>query len=102
MTDVQARPQTPDPGRYGPDGRSEWLDIDWSTHQKWVQIAGRPVNVIDMGEGDAIVFIHGLSGAWVNWLENIPHFAHDHRVIAMDLPGFGHSPMPADTISIAG
>jgi pimeloyl-ACP methyl ester carboxylesterase len=60
------------------------------------------VNVIDMGEGDAIVFIHGLSGAWVNWLENLPHFACDHRVIAMDLPGFGHSPMPAERISISG
>jgi pimeloyl-ACP methyl ester carboxylesterase len=102
MTDVQSRPQTPDPGRYGPDGRSEWLDIDWGKHQKWVQVAGRPVNVIDIGEGDAVVLIHGLSGAWVNWLENIPHFAHDHRVIAMDLPGFGHSPMPADRISISG
>jgi pimeloyl-ACP methyl ester carboxylesterase len=102
MTDVRSRPQAPDPGAYGPRGRSEWLDIDWAAHQKWVQVAGRPVNVIDMGEGDAIVFIHGLSGAWVNWLENIPHFARDHRVIAMDLPGFGHSPMPAERISISG
>jgi pimeloyl-ACP methyl ester carboxylesterase len=87
---------------YGPDGRSEWLDIDWREHQKWVQVAGAPVNVIDLGEGDPIVFIHGLSGAWVNWLENLPHFARNHRVIAMDLPGFGHSPMPRDKISIAG
>jgi len=102
MTDVQAAPKTPDPGPYGPAGRSEWLDIDWREHQKWVTVAGRPVNVIDIGEGDAIVFIHGLSGAWVNWLENIPHFARDHRVIAMDLPGFGHSPMPAEKISISG
>jgi pimeloyl-ACP methyl ester carboxylesterase len=102
MTDVRSRPQAPDPGAYGPRGRSEWLDIDWAAHQKWVQVAGRPVNVIDMGEGDAIVFIHGLSGAWVNWLENLPHFACDHRVIAMDLPGFGHSPMPAERISISG
>jgi 4,5:9,10-diseco-3-hydroxy-5,9,17-trioxoandrosta-1(10),2-diene-4-oate hydrolase len=102
MADVQARPQAPDPGRYGPDGRSEWLDIDWSEHQKWVSVAGRPVNVIDMGAGDPIVFIHGLAGAWVNWLENLPHFAREHRVIAMDLPGFGHSPMPAGKISISG
>jgi pimeloyl-ACP methyl ester carboxylesterase len=78
------------------------MDIDWREHQRWVQVAGAPVNVIDSGEGDAIVFIHGLSGAWVNWLENIPHFARSHRVIAMDLPGFGHSPMPVDRISISG
>jgi pimeloyl-ACP methyl ester carboxylesterase len=102
MTDVRTAPKTPDPGVYGPDGRSEWLDIDWREHQKWVQVAGAPVNVIDLGEGDPIVFIHGLSGAWVNWLENLPHFARNHRVIAMDLPGFGHSPMPQGKISIAG
>jgi pimeloyl-ACP methyl ester carboxylesterase len=87
---------------YGPDGRSAWLDVDWREHQRWVQVAGAPVNVIDVGEGDAVVFIHGLSGSWVNWLENIPYFAGNHRVIAMDLPGFGHSPMPVDRISISG
>jgi len=102
MTDVRTQPQAPAIDIYGPDGRSEWLDIDWREHQKWVQVAGAPVNVIDLGEGDPIVFIHGLSGAWVNWLENLPYFARDHRVIAMDLPGFGHSPMPAEKISISG
>ncbi|HEX4734378.1 MAG TPA: alpha/beta fold hydrolase [Thermoleophilaceae bacterium] len=102
MTDVRTPPQAPTIDTYGPTGRSAWLDIDWREHQRWVQVAGAPVNVIDIGEGDPIVFVHGLSGAWVNWLENIPHFARDHRVIAMDLPGFGHSPMPAEKISVSG
>jgi pimeloyl-ACP methyl ester carboxylesterase len=101
---TEVRPESPPLNieRYGPDGRSAWLDVDWREHQRWVQVAGAPVNVIDIGEGDPIVFIHGLSGAWVNWLENIPHFACSHRVVAMDLPGFGHSPMPRDQISISG
>jgi pimeloyl-ACP methyl ester carboxylesterase len=102
MSDVQMKPQAPGIDRYGPDGRSEWLDVDWRRHQRWVHLSCGPLNVIDIGEGDPIVFVHGLAGAWVNWLENIPHFARDHRVIAMDLPGFGHSPMPAEKISIAG
>ena len=102
MTDVRTEPQTPFIDLYGPDGRSEWLDVDWREHQRWVPVDGAPVNVIDLGEGDPIVFIHGLGGAWVNWLENLPHFARDHRVIAMDLPGFGHSPMPKEKISISG
>jgi pimeloyl-ACP methyl ester carboxylesterase len=102
MTDVRMKPDAPEIDRYGPDGRSDWLDVDWREHQRWVQVAGAPVNVIDLGEGDPVVFIHGLSGAWVNWLENLPHFARSHRAIAMDLPGFGHSPMPEEKISIAG
>jgi pimeloyl-ACP methyl ester carboxylesterase len=48
------------------------------------------------------VFIHGLSGSWQNWLEQLPVFAAEHRVITLDLPGFGHSPMPAERISISG
>jgi pimeloyl-ACP methyl ester carboxylesterase len=50
--------------------------------------------------GRPIVFVHGLAGSWQNWLENIPHFARHHRVLALDLPGFGHSPMPPWEISI--
>src|SRR5215207_1468054 len=88
---------------YGPVGRSAWLDVDWRRHQRWVPVDGRPVNVIDVGQGiKTIVFIHGLAGSWVNWLENLPAFMGEHRVVAMDLPGFGHSPMPAEKISIPG
>jgi pimeloyl-ACP methyl ester carboxylesterase len=47
-----------------------------------------------------LLFVHGLSGSWQNWLENIPHFSKTHRVVALDLPGFGHSPMPWWRISI--
>lgn len=88
--------------QYGPSGRSRWLDIDWRHHQRWVPAAGRSVNVIELGDGPPIVFVHGLSGCWQNWLEQLPEFAADHRVIALDLPGFGESPMPAGPISIGG
>jgi pimeloyl-ACP methyl ester carboxylesterase len=87
---------------YGAQGRSAWLDVDWREHQRWVDVGGNEINVIEMGEGDPIVFIHGLSGSWQNWLEQLPVFARTNRVIAFDLPGFGQSPMPAEKISIAG
>jgi pimeloyl-ACP methyl ester carboxylesterase len=96
----------PDP--YGnPD--PEWLRIDWREHLRTIEVpsGGHPttVNYVEMGptqegQGSPIVFVHGLSGSWQNWLENIPHFARHHRVIALDLPGFGHSPLPHWEISI--
>jgi pimeloyl-ACP methyl ester carboxylesterase len=85
-----------------PTGRSPWLDVDWRTHQHWTIINDTPVNVIELGEGPPLVFVHGLGGAWPNWLEQLPVFAADHRVIALDLPGFGRSPMPSEPISISG
>ncbi len=87
---------------YGTAGRSDWLDIDWSAHQRWVEVAGTPANVIELGDGPPLLFVHGLSGCWQNWLENLPHFARTHRAIAVDLPGFGASPMPAEPIAITG
>ena len=94
---------------YGPAGRSAWLDVDWHAHQRWVDVGGTPVNVIDWspaagaGTDQTVVFVHGLSGCWQNWLEQLPVFAAaGHRVVAMDLPGFGASPMPPEKISITG
>jgi pimeloyl-ACP methyl ester carboxylesterase len=76
-------------------------------------IDGQPVNTIELGprnarNGDAesqpLVFVHGLSGCWANWLEQLPVLAAERRVVTLDLPGFGYSPMPADgtEITISG
>ncbi|MFH2006394.1 MAG: alpha/beta fold hydrolase [bacterium] len=43
----------------------------------------------DAGEGDAIVFVHGLGGNLTQWHLVAPALARAHRVIGMDLPGFG-------------
>jgi pimeloyl-ACP methyl ester carboxylesterase len=87
----------PDP--YG-DPDPEWLRIDWRQHRREIDVVGARVNYVEMGEGPPLLLIHGLSGCWQNWLENIPHFARNHRVIAPDLPGFGASPMPPWEITI--
>jgi pimeloyl-ACP methyl ester carboxylesterase len=101
MSGVGVLPEEQTRFDYGPIGRSAWLDVDWREHQRWVTVAGNRVNTIDMGEGPAIVFVHGLSGSWPNWLEQMPVLAASNRVIAMDLPGFGHSPMPDEQITIS-
>jgi len=78
------------------------MDVDWRSHLRWIRVRDRPINALDIGEGPAVVFLHGLSGCWQNWLESIPPLTAEHRVIALDLPGFGESPMPADPISVSG
>ena len=91
-----------DHGAYGPAGRSPWLDVDWVAHRRVVRVEGRAVNLVELGSGPPLLFVHGLGGCWQNWLENLPELARDHRVIALDLPGFGASEMPAAEISVAG
>lgn len=84
------------------DPPAPWIGIDWAEHQRWVQVQGRPLNVIEIGAGEPVLFVHGLGGSWPNWLEQLPLLAHGRRAIAFDLPGFGSSPMPAAPISIPG
>ncbi len=88
---------------YGAVGRSEWLDVDWQQHLRWVRVQDRWMNIVDMNadaDGIPVIFIHGLSGCWQNWLEQLPYFAAGRRTIAVDLPGFGQSEMPAQDISM--
>jgi pimeloyl-ACP methyl ester carboxylesterase len=101
LSDVPTPSQQSAHDAYGPVGRSEWMDVDWQQHLRWVRVEDRWMNLVDVGEGPVLLFVHGLSGCWQNWLENIPFFARDHRVIAVDLPGFGESEMPAKKISIS-
>jgi pimeloyl-ACP methyl ester carboxylesterase len=87
---------------YGnPDPVPAWMEVDWREHRRSVELPGARVNYVEIGEGDPILFIHGISGGWQNWLENLPHFAATHRAIALDLPGFGTSPMPEWEVGMA-
>ncbi len=80
---------------YGnPDPVPEWMRVDWLAQRRSVELPGATVNYVEIGEGSPILFIHGISGGWQNWLENLPHFGANQRAIALDLPGFGNSPMP--------
>jgi pimeloyl-ACP methyl ester carboxylesterase len=103
-----ARPASPRRARLAGDGYGEtaepnWRTIDWAAHLHRLDVDGATLNYVDIGEGELepIVFVHGLAGQWQNWLENIPRAALERRVIAMDLPGFGLSPMPRERITIS-
>ncbi|CAN5228872.1 hypothetical protein BH20ACT20_BH20ACT20_03680 [soil metagenome] len=88
---------------YGVTDEPDWRGIDWVQHLHRIEIEGTEVNYVDIGEQGRdrpMVFVHGLSGQWQNWLENIPRFALSRRVVAVDLPGFGLSEMPSERISI--
>lgn len=46
------------------------------------------------GNGDPLVLIHGIGSRWQIWEPVLPALAAEYDVIALDLPGFGASPMP--------
>jgi pimeloyl-ACP methyl ester carboxylesterase len=46
------------------------------------------------GQGEPLVLIHGIGSRWQMWEPVIDHLRTHRDVIALDLPGFGASPMP--------
>jgi pimeloyl-ACP methyl ester carboxylesterase len=55
--------------------------------------AGR-ISTMEAGVGDPVVCLHGLGGTKASFLPTAAALAEHHRVIAIDLPGFGDSDKP--------
>lgn len=53
-----------------------------------------PVHYLDYGgSGPPAVLVHGLGGSAINWMAVAPRMAQSHRVLAVDLAGFGQTPL---------
>src|SRR5918999_1390036 len=57
------------------------------------------VSALTAGPGDAppLLLLHGLAATKASWLTVVPQLAKRHRVVALDLPGFGRSSKPRGT-----
>ena len=58
------------------------------------------LRVVDVGSGPVLVLLHGLGGTWRNWQANLSALAEHHRVVAMDLPGFGDSELYPGPVTV--
>lgn len=60
----------------------------------FVNVAGQRVHVEQAGEGEPVVLLHGFGGSTHLWRQVIPRLAVRHRVVAIDLNGFGWTERP--------
>lgn len=70
-----------------------------------VDVNGKRVHLVDVDGGcdqPVVVLLHGISASWRWFIEIIPMMATSHRVIALDLPGFGGSEYSSAHTSFAG
>lgn len=68
-------------------------DFPYPSH--YVDINGAKLHYIKEGEGDPILFLHGVPASSYVWRNVIPHLATLGCCIAPDLMGFGKSDKPA-------
>jgi haloalkane dehalogenase len=71
---------------------------DFDSH--YVQVHGSKLHYIKQGEGDPILFLHGIPTSCYLWRNIIPGLSDQAQCIALDLIGMGESDKPAIQYSI--
>lgn len=93
----------PADGDYAQPATPAWRGTDWRAHERDAIVGGRRLHYLDVGSGArCFMLVHGMGGRWQHWLETIPALAERGRVLALDLPGFGRSELPAVRTSLDG
>ena len=64
------------------------------TEATYLTVDGTRVRYVDVGEGPPVVLLHGFASSIENWAAVMPRLVKDHRVIALDLRGFGWTDRP--------
>jgi pimeloyl-ACP methyl ester carboxylesterase len=57
-------------------------------------VAGARVHYVDRGSGEPVVLLHGFASSLEIWSHLISELAREHRVVAVDLKGFGWTDRP--------
>lgn len=66
------------------------------THVQSVTVSGATIAYYERGQGIPVLLLHGSPDTHAMWLPVIDRLADQARCIAIDLPGFGDSTLPAD------
>ncbi len=60
-----------------------------------VEVNSQKVRLLEVGDGDPVVVLHGWGGRIESMAPVLKCLGQAFHVVAMDLPGFGESPVPA-------
>lgn len=73
-------------------------DLTGFTH-RWADAEGTRLHAVEGGQpnGPAVVLLAGFPQTWWAWRKAMPGLAKRFRVLAIDLPGQGHSDRPHDS-----
>ncbi|MGH2853997.1 MAG: alpha/beta fold hydrolase [Solirubrobacteraceae bacterium] len=90
-------------GAYGGTPSSGGHDLDLAACERDALVAGRRLRYLDAGAGErALLLVHGMGGCRLHWSHTVRALAGHARVLALDLPGFGASELPAAGASLDG
>ena len=57
---------------------------------------GIQLHYVTLGSGSLMLMLHGFPEFWYSWRYQIPEFAKDYKVVALDLRGYNESEKPQE------
>lgn len=73
------------------------VDRNNSMKQHRIETNGVTLNVVEQGEGPAVLFVHGFPDGWRGWRRQMAAVAAaGYRAISVDTRGYGESSKPED------
>ncbi|MBG1269695.1 alpha/beta fold hydrolase [Nostoc sp. WHI] len=70
--------------------------IEHSWKDEYIITNGVKLHYVTQGEGPLMLMLHGFPEFWYSWRHQIPEFAQDFKVVALDLRGYNDSDKPTE------
>jgi pimeloyl-ACP methyl ester carboxylesterase len=68
--------------------------LEGSWQHDFITTNGIKLHYVTQGEGKLMLMLHGFPEFWYSWRHQIPEFAKDYKVVALDLRGYNESDKP--------
>ncbi|MFE6334351.1 alpha/beta fold hydrolase [Streptomyces sp. NPDC057798] len=62
-----------------------------SLADRHIEVDGTAIHYVECGKGTSVLLLHGAGANAGNWTNTVQALATGHRVVALDLPGYGES-----------
>lgn len=70
--------------------------LEGAWQDEYIVSNGLKLHYVTQGEGPLMLMLHGFPEFWYSWRHQIPDFAKDFKVVALDLRGYNDSDKPQD------
>jgi pimeloyl-ACP methyl ester carboxylesterase len=68
--------------------------LEGTWQHEYIVSNGVKLHYVTQGEGPLMLMLHGFPEFWYSWRHQIPEFANDYKVVALDLRGYNESDKP--------
>lgn len=68
--------------------------LEGSWKHEYIISNGIRLHYVTQGEGPLMLMLHGFPEFWYSWRHQIPEFAKNYKVVALDLRGYNESEKP--------